>query len=377
MSQSMISNMKNKPIALLIALAFLGTSLSVPAFAAVKAGGACKKAGATSVALSKTYTCIKSGNKLVWNKGVSKSTSTVPTNIPISIDNLDLKGVPQKAYDNVVKVLKSRPRANYEPTKFIGPNVKQARVDQELSGLERAIDLWAPYFQPDKFQVVYVVRGDEEWIEKKSTELGLSSMLRPGDTWSNVMKTYTPCNSAAAGVANQIPTFVQCLAAPYSGGYKQVGPHEYTHLFQQSYGGSNMYRIPWYTEGSASYFGWTLGFYTYNLNFNERENWLKSLYFNLDNEAKSDFKSKDMQRFKNRMKMLIPSANQSIANASYWAGGLATEALVALQGFDKFVEFTKNFQTNSDMSSLLKQTYGFNEDYFYEKLAPYVWAQIP
>jgi hypothetical protein len=377
MSESMIPDMKKKSFGILIALAFLGSSISAPSFAAVKAGGACKKAGATSVALSKTYTCIKSGNKLVWNKGVSKSTSTVPTNIPISIDNLDLKGVPQKAYDNVVKVLKSRPRANYEPTKFIGPNVKQARVDQELSGLERAIDLWAPYFQPDKFQVVYVVRGDEEWIEKKSTELGLSSMLRPGDTWSNVMKTYTPCNSAAAGVANQIPTFVQCLAAPYSGGYKQVGPHEYTHLFQQSYGGSNMYRIPWYTEGSASYFGWTLGFYTYNLNFNERENWLKSLYFNLDNEAKSDFKSKDMQRFKNRMKMLIPSANQSIANASYWAGGLATEALVALQGFDKFVEFTKNFQTNSDMSSLLKQTYGFNEDYFYEKLAPYVWAQIP
>jgi hypothetical protein len=29
------------------------------------------------------------------------------------------------------------------------------------------------------------------------------------------------------------------------------------------------------------------------------------------------------------------------------------------------------------MSSLLKQTYGFDEDYFYEKLAPYVWAQIP
>jgi len=143
MSESMIPDMKKKSFGILIALAFLGSSLSVPAFAAVKAGGACKKAGATSVALSKTYTCIKSGNKLVWNKGVSKSTSTVPTNIPISIDNLDLKGVPQKAYDNVVKVLKSRPRANYEPTKFIGPNVKQARVDQELSGLERAIDLWA------------------------------------------------------------------------------------------------------------------------------------------------------------------------------------------------------------------------------------------
>ena len=187
----------------------------IPVNAVVKAGGSCSKAGIKSTVSNKTYTCIKSGNKLVWNRGVSKSTSTAPVDILISIDNLDLKGVPQKAYDNVIKVLNSRPRATFSPTKFIGPNVKQARVDQELTGLERAIDLWAPYFQPDKFQVVYVVRGDEEWIEKKSTELALSSMLRPGDTWSNLMKTYTPCNSAAAGVANQIPTFVQCLNDDY------------------------------------------------------------------------------------------------------------------------------------------------------------------
>ena len=53
-------------------LSILSLSLSlplIPANAAVKAGGSCKKAGVTSVALGKTYKCIKSGNKLVWNKG--------------------------------------------------------------------------------------------------------------------------------------------------------------------------------------------------------------------------------------------------------------------------------------------------------------------
>jgi M6 family metalloprotease-like protein len=45
----------------------------IPVNAAVKAGAACTKAGITSVDSSKTYTCIKSGKKLVWNKGVSKS----------------------------------------------------------------------------------------------------------------------------------------------------------------------------------------------------------------------------------------------------------------------------------------------------------------
>ena len=369
----------NKRLAAFLSILSLSLSLPlIPANAAAKAGAKCNKAGITSITSGRTFTCVKSGNKLVWNKGVSKSTSTVLVDIPISIDNLDLKGVPQNAYENVVKVLNSRPRATFAPTKLIGANVKQARVDQELTGLNRAIDLWLPYFQPDKFQVIYVVRGDEEWIEKKSSELGLNSMLSPGVTWTDRMKENTPCGSAAAGLANQIPTFVQCLNADFRDGYRQTGAHEYTHLFQRDYGGTNMYKIPWYTEGSASFFGWTLGFYPDNPNFFGRSRWLNNIFSGLGGDAKSDFTSKDLKRFKNRMKLTVPEGGgQAASNVSYWAGGLATEVLVALYGFDKFVEFTKNLQSSQDMSVLLNQTYGFSEDYFYEKLAPYVWAQMP
>jgi hypothetical protein len=377
----MIPNMKKKSLGILIALAFIGSSFSVPAFANVKAGATCKKVGVTSTALGKTHTCIKSGKKLIWNKGVSKSSVnvpiSVPVDIPISLDNLDVKGVPQKAYSNVIKVLNSRPRASFEPTKFIGANVAQARVNEEIAGLERAIDLWAPYFQPKKFQVVYVVAGDDDWLEKKSAELGLGSMVPPGQTWSMRMKMFLPCGFAMAGIANNVPTFVQCLSRPFSGGVRQTGAHEYTHLFQLSYGGPNGYKIPWYLEGSASYFGWTLGFHPLDPNLAERKSWVNSQYLNMSAESRSPFQSKDLQRFKSVMKSLTHGTDQSIASTSYWAGGLATEVLVALYGFDKFVEFTKNIQTSSDMSSLLKQTYGFDEDYFYEKLAPYVWAQIP
>ena len=96
----------NKKVIAFLSILSLSLPL-VPASAAVKAGSVCKKAGITSVVSSKTYTCIKSGKKLVWDKGVSKSTSVAPIDIPISIDNLDLKGVPRKAYDNVIKVLNS------------------------------------------------------------------------------------------------------------------------------------------------------------------------------------------------------------------------------------------------------------------------------
>jgi hypothetical protein len=295
---------------------------------------------------------------------------------PISIESLDYKGVPQHAYQNVITVLDARPRAPYIPTKFIGPNVLQIRVDQETTGINRAIDLWSPYFKPEKFQTIYVMGGDEDWLEKKSLELGLNSML-PGGSWTSRMKMQSPCGFAYAGVANEIPTFVQCLNPYFSGAYKQIGPHEYTHLFQRSYSGAMDYKLPWYSEGSASYFGWTLGFYPYDPNSADRTSLLVIYYMNMSMEAKSDFTSKDMQRFKNRMKSLVPSSDTKIANASYWAGGLATEALIALYGFNKFVELTKNIQANPDMSSLLKQTYGFDEDYFYEKLAPYVWAHLP
>ena len=39
--------------------------------AAVKPGTKCSKAGATSTFNGKKYTCVKSGTKLVWNKGVA------------------------------------------------------------------------------------------------------------------------------------------------------------------------------------------------------------------------------------------------------------------------------------------------------------------
>ena len=47
-----------------------------PVSAAVKAGATCKTAGSTSVTAGKTYTCIKSGKKLIWNKGLATKIGT-------------------------------------------------------------------------------------------------------------------------------------------------------------------------------------------------------------------------------------------------------------------------------------------------------------
>jgi hypothetical protein len=62
---------------LLIAVsALLCFALVSPAQALVKAGSKCSKLNATSTVSGKKFTCIKSGAKLVWNKGVIVKKST-------------------------------------------------------------------------------------------------------------------------------------------------------------------------------------------------------------------------------------------------------------------------------------------------------------
>ena len=55
---------------LVLVAAFLSLSLVSPANAVSIAGSKCSKLNATKTFSGKKYTCIKTGGKLVWNKGV-------------------------------------------------------------------------------------------------------------------------------------------------------------------------------------------------------------------------------------------------------------------------------------------------------------------
>ena len=59
--------MKRSLLSLVVLLALITPS---HATAAIKAGGVCKKVGQISTVAGKKHTCIKSGSKLIWSKGV-------------------------------------------------------------------------------------------------------------------------------------------------------------------------------------------------------------------------------------------------------------------------------------------------------------------
>ncbi len=74
-----LGGMKRVSATIVIGCLVLSLNLST-ATAAIKPGTACKKLGQISTSAGIKYTCIKSGKKLVWNKGVGtkSASSTAP-----------------------------------------------------------------------------------------------------------------------------------------------------------------------------------------------------------------------------------------------------------------------------------------------------------
>ncbi|MBM3743850.1 MAG: hypothetical protein FJW46_06110, partial [Actinobacteria bacterium] len=71
--------MKNHLIALLVITPLLLSSQASTSHATAKAGAKCSKVGSKSVVGTKTFTCIQSGKKMIWDKGVtSKPLSNNP-----------------------------------------------------------------------------------------------------------------------------------------------------------------------------------------------------------------------------------------------------------------------------------------------------------
>lgn len=154
-----------RPLALIsITAVLIGIFPTYAGAASVVANGKCTKLGATAVSGGKTYTCIKSGSKLVWNKGVV-IVKTVPTRgptatpvptvpkalIPISLP-VSTSGeitfanaasnytkIPGVAWQRIQDVIAANPSVDIPTTIDIGPNTKadEATIKNSLSRLYR------------------------------------------------------------------------------------------------------------------------------------------------------------------------------------------------------------------------------------------------
>ena len=132
--------MNKRVIAFLSILSLFISTPFIPANAAAKAGASCSKAGITSVVSSKTFTCVKSGKKLVWNKGV-KVVAAMPK-VPTSFDDL------VQNYEGIAYAAWSKSNAAITAANDVAPTFKAltgpAHRAQNLARCPRALNRQCP-----------------------------------------------------------------------------------------------------------------------------------------------------------------------------------------------------------------------------------------
>lgn len=214
----------------LVLIGVLAFSASLPAIGAVKSGSSCSKLGSTSTSVSKKFTCIKSGKKLVWNKGVvikpipkpsitpspNPSDSPIPSQTPspspnpsvdatnnsnpevipspspkatgpigaVTFDNLEVDWVNQIARSEVLRVYESAKPLVGAYEVIAGPYVDASQIVEEKRLLDIAARMFSSYFKPEKYQVVFFSEKDGPWADQALATYGggfrFSSVFRNG-----------------------------------------------------------------------------------------------------------------------------------------------------------------------------------------------------
>lgn len=368
---------------------FTATGSSASA-ASAKAGAACAKLGSTATTKSGSkqtkFTCVRSGKKLVWNKGVTTLTSgssTKPTKplAPLSLANLDTSRVRGAAYSELMREIAENsaysPQINY----ILGPSLSKDRIARETNGLNRTASFWSDIYKPSNLYIGYFTEYDVDWVDKAFCDGAgyCPASSGGGAVVSQQIKLDANgnCNFAGATQASKGQFFDQCLGkGSDSFKNKQTTPHEYTHFAQQA--ASSMNVPNWWTEGSAAYFGGALGAFNGTSLPSEME---EMLYVDANQYVSQDLikidprsSSSVVAGFKYTYRQAsapVPGQRYMLASVSYYPGSLATEVMVALWGIDKVKSFMVALKV-TDFDSAFKSAFGVTTDEFYEAVSKYV-----
>jgi hypothetical protein len=125
-----------KRLRLFLVLLLCISLVTTPSFAAVKAGAKCIKVGATSTTGGKKFTCIKSGSKLVWNKGVAiKATAPKLSATPTPEPKVEAKSI--LANDFRITPISALTAAEFCKTEDMTPDYLEGGILAHRNGFPR------------------------------------------------------------------------------------------------------------------------------------------------------------------------------------------------------------------------------------------------
>ena len=156
----------NKSLIAFLAILSLSVSLPlIPASAVAKAGAKCSKAGSTEVVKGKIYTCVKTGKKLAWNKGVKAPPTPTGSTDYVS-------GGVKAALESFAQFPKSKV-APQEISFIFGPNADKDTSDLIVENANATMGLFVDFYQESKaYPIFYGSNEDLEWVIAQWAKFG-------------------------------------------------------------------------------------------------------------------------------------------------------------------------------------------------------------
>lgn len=259
--------MRIRGIAVVITLGLITTSV-LPAFSASLAGAKCTKVGAVKTQSGKAYTCIKSGKKLIWNKGVTISVpiaTPTPTPKPTpkeltleekwdATGSLALTTFRKNAYVSEGKKPSSIPIYDFSP------NFWPQAIPEVKRRFENATSFWDRFHSPT-FNV-YLTMGtysDLEWgcqiLNRHDPNRTLQGCR--DDQASNLLDNYHVSRGYDIKNGSNHWYLIQSAEVMNTRDFWPRIEHEYVHTIQEDILREDFrYVLPcWILETSAEYIG--------------------------------------------------------------------------------------------------------------------------
>ena len=389
-------------LALAVALAMTLTS---PLYAAApKAGAKCTKKSATATSGGKLFTCIQSGKKLVWNKGVAikkptpvakptPTASPTPINVPMPVAtptpapsaSLSLPVEPrnilnlENEYEGVAywawkksseKIMSSSSSVNHFEI-HVGPNsgILNTRAKEATELTSR---LYAGVRQPAKNYFVSFAYADSQWAEKKIDEFLndpiLISQLRKNQSGLQDLRTYWACpnvercHSSTAmnnkdGTAIILAGYTPSRLGVVTETQGWLQSHEHTHIIQQEQfmgtvrenGGtinSFIYMQGWMIEGGANFGGYA------STHFRSFEDYKKGRQSDVDRMPRVD-----AAWFEKFISMTNLERDQFTQGEIYHVGFMINEIFAALKGPNAQMELYKKVASGKSFDEAFEEIF--------------------
>ena len=262
---------------LLVALVTLALFVApLSAVAPVKAGDPCKKAGITAIANGKKYTCVKSGKKLIWNKGVAVAKpkpAVTPTPSPTPsplIERETWEFTYLKIWDDLEK---AQNQGSFPFDYKLSPNVNQEKAKESIAAYDKAMKLWMAVLDGAKVSpVVWTIMSEKDygWWKQVVDEQEGKSAYYAWDPTTNMLGHCQLSSIVFCGYGNAFKSNTpdyKFLQYNVIGSNFTAKPnantvnHESVHFYQLSVVQGFPRDLPcWYVEGQASLYGGALEF---------------------------------------------------------------------------------------------------------------------